>query len=234
MEEASDRADPGKLDPGGRWYQRFAKQRYLFVALLIFLFLGPVTGGGDRPGAQAALYVALAFVIICGPLAASRSRVALYTTGILAVCTFAIGLSSFILDDMHPLAIGLGVVFFAFLATLLLRDLLFHSSEVNVETLWMAVNIYLLLGLVFAFLYAAIAFIEPTAFVGKFMDQPLRDQMYGFIYFSFVTLTTLGYGDITPNNTVVGTLTYMEAVLGQLYVAIMLARLVGLYVSNRE
>ena len=66
-------------------------------------------------------------------------------------------------------------------------------------------------------------------FLGKIMDAPLRDQMYGFVYFSFITLTTLGYGDITPNNIVVGTVTYMEALMGQLYVAIMIARLVGLY-----
>lgn len=66
-------------------------------------------------------------------------------------------------------------------------------------------------------------------FVGKITNAPLRDQMYGFVYFSFVTLTTLGYGDITPNNIVVGTATYFEALIGQLYVAIMIARLVGLY-----
>ena len=150
-----------------------------------------------------------------------------------AVCTLVLGIKSFFLDDTHPIAIGLGVLFFAFLAGLLLRELLFRSQAVNANALWMAVNIYMLIGLVFAFLYATIAFFEPDAFVGKFMNAPLRDQMYGFIYFSFVTLTTLGYGDITPNNTVVGTLNYMEALLGQLYVAIMLARLVGLYVSDR-
>ena len=93
----------------------------------------------------------------------------------------------------------------------------------------MAVNVYILVGLFFAFLYAAVAFADPQMFVGKITNAPLRDQMYGFVYFSFVTLTTLGYGDITPNNIIVGTLTYMEALIGQLYVAIMIARLVGLY-----
>ena len=88
-------------------------------------------------------------------------------------------------------------------------------------------------GAVLRLLYAAIAVYDPTAFTGKFMDSPLRDQIYGFIYFSFVTLTTLGYGDITPNNIMVGTLTYMEALFGQLYVAIMIARLVGLYAVKK-
>ena len=47
-------------------------------------------------------------------------------------------------------------------------------------------------------------------------------------------MTTLGFGDITPNNMGVGTLTYLEAVIGQLYVAIMIARLVGLYISRKD
>jgi len=97
----------------------------------------------------------------------------------------------------------------------------------------MAVNVYILTGLLFAFLYAGVATFDPSAFTGKFMDSPLRDQLYGFVYFSFVTLTTLGYGDLTPNNIIVGTLTYMEALFGQLYVAIMIVRLVGLYATKK-
>jgi voltage-gated potassium channel len=220
------------IEPNGI-LKKLGKQRYLFVSLLMFLLIGSVTGAGDRPGAQLAMYGALAFVFVTGPIAASRSRLALYFTGFLAFCMFLLGLYSIAVDDMHPVAIGLGVVFFAFLAGLVLRDLLFVSDEVDEETLWMAVNVYLLIGLVFAFSYATIAFFDPSAFVGKFMDQPLRGQLNGFIYFSFVTLTTLGYGDLTPNNTFVGTLTYMEALIGQLYVAIMIARLVGLYIARR-
>jgi hypothetical protein len=210
-----------------------AKQRYLFASLLLFLLIGPIAGFGDRPGAHIVMYGALAMIFVAGPLAVSRSRSSLYFTGFLAVCMLPLGLYSVVIDEMHPAAIVLGVIFFAFLAGLVLRELLFVSNEVDEETLWMAVNVYLLIGLVFAFTYAVIAVFEPTAFVGKFMDQPLRDQLYGFIYFSFVTMTTLGYGDLTPNNTFVGTLAYIEALIGQLYLAIMIARLVGLYIARR-
>ena len=61
------------------------------------------------------------------------------------------------------------------------------------------------------------------------MDESIGNQTYGFIYFSFVTITTLGYGDLTPNNFARGTLAYLEALFGQLYIAIMVARLVGVY-----
>ena len=97
----------------------------------------------------------------------------------------------------------------------------------------LAVNVYVLIVIFFAFFYAVLSLLEPNAFIGKFMDQPLRDQVFGFVYFSFVTLTTLGFGDITPSGAFVATLTYLEALIGQLYVAIMIARLVGLYLTRR-
>ncbi len=207
------------------------KQRYLFFALVLFLLTGPVAGPADTPVARIAMYSILTLVVITGPLAASRGRASLIFTFVLAFLMLVLGLSSSAFNDVGYgiFSTVLGVVFFGFLAGQLTRKLLFVSDKVNAETLWTAVNVYVLLGLFFAFLYAAIAYVDPGMFAGKIMNAPLRDQMYGFVYFSFVTLTTLGYGDIIPNNIIVGTITYMEALMGQLYVAIMIARLVGLY-----
>jgi len=183
------------------------------------------------------MYSILTLVVITGPLAASRGIASLIFTFTLAFLMLVLGLFSTVLDGVGYGLFShiLGILFFGFLSGLLLRNLLFTSEKVNAETLWMAVNVYILVGLFFAFLYAAIAFADPQMFVGKITDAPQRDQMYGFVYFSFVTLTTLGYGDITPNNIVVGTVTYFEALIGQLYVAITIARLVGLYsVRNNQ
>ncbi len=117
---------------------------------------------------------------------------------------------------------------------LLVYELLIDDAKVDAETLWAAVNIYVLLGLCFAFWYAALSQFEPGLFEGKFVNEPLRDQLRGFIYFSFVTITTLGYGDITPRTMGAATLTYLEALIGQLYIAIMIARLVGLYAARKD
>jgi hypothetical protein len=57
--------------------------------------------------------------------------------------------------------------------------------------------------------------------------EPIRDQTDRFTYFSFVTLTTLGYGDMTPLNRPARNLTALEAIFGQLYLAVLIARLVG-------
>ncbi len=214
--------------------RRFGKQSYLCAAMLVFLLMGPVIGATETALERVLIYSLLILVFVTGPLSASRTRLELGITFALGVALFVSAFSGWLFPYFAPFQIGLSAVFFAYLAFLVGRNLLQVSTDVSTDTLWMAVNVYVLTGLCFAFLYAGVAAVDPDAFVGKFQDLPLRDQTYGFIYFSFVTLTTLGYGDLTPNNLAVGTLAYLEALFGQLFIAIMVARLVGLYaVRNR-
>lgn len=108
-----------------------------------------------------------------------------------------------------------------------------RTTEVSEETLIAAVNAYLALGLVFAFLYSALGFSGMGEFRGEAVAGPLNERLQGFIYFSFVTLTTLGYGDVTPVQPVGRTLAYLEALAGQFYMALTIARIVGIYVARR-
>ncbi len=62
----------------------------------------------------------------------------------------------------------------------------------------------------------------------------LGAQLTELMYYSFVTITTLGYGDLTPLKPMVRTLAYLEAILGQFYVAILVAWLVGMYLSSKN
>ena len=117
---------------------------------------------------------------------------------------------------------------------LLFRCHLIDVSSVTNTTILAAINAYLCIGLMFAFMYANVALAFPGAFSGTFMDEPIRQQMEGFIYYSFVTMTTLGYGDITPNTIFAGTLAYAQAIVGQLYVALTIARIVGIQVSQQR
>jgi hypothetical protein len=111
--------------------------------------------------------------------------------------------------------------------------LLVEQKTVSGETLWAAINVYVLIGMLFAFGYSIVAILEPEAFSGSLLNQD-QDLTQTFLYFSFVTMTTLGYGDITPKIQVAATLTYVQALIGQLYVAILIARLVSLYGIKRE
>lgn len=88
-----------------------------------------------------------------------------------------------------------------------------------------AIVLFLLLGVMWAFLYLAIAVTIPDAFAGAIHR---KTAVFEWIYYSFVTLTTTGYGDITPVNKIARSVAILEALVGQLYPAIIIARLVSL------
>ena len=97
-----------------------------------------------------------------------------------------------------------------------------------------AVSIYLLIGSGFGELYGAFAIADPAAFNGVEATESL-DRISRFMgYFSFVTLTTLGYGDITPAAHYLKVLAYVEAIIGQFYLAVLVARLVGTYIAQSQ
>jgi voltage-gated potassium channel Kch len=101
----------------------------------------------------------------------------------------------------------------------------FRAGPVNVHRIQGAVAAYLLLGLAWTLAYELVAFRAAGAFSGTGLGGAERPD---FIYFSFVTLTTVGYGDVTPVDPVARSLAVAEALTGQLYPAILLARLVSL------
>ncbi len=101
----------------------------------------------------------------------------------------------------------------------------FRAGPVNVHRIQGAVAAYLMLGFSWALAYELVALLVSGAFSGTGLGGAERPS---FIYFSFVTLTTLGYGDITPVHPVARSLAVAEALTGQLYPAILLARLVSL------
>lgn len=122
------------------------------------------------------------------------------------------------------------VVFFSLSIWRALRQVLF-SGEITTNKILGAICVFLMLGIVWSLLYVIVADLVPTAF----KDQaPLAwyDAFPRYIYFSFVTLTTLGFGDITPSEPIAQFLVYMEAVVGQLYIAVLVASLVGISVHK--
>src|SRR5215813_11347576 len=97
-----------------------------------------------------------------------------------------------------------------------------RGAKVDAEHLFAALSSYLLAGIYFGLLYWALEQLRPGTFVAA-----TAFSKTGGIYFSFVTLATLGYGDIVPKTDVARGLAILEAVGGQLYIAVTIARLVG-------
>ncbi len=122
--------------------------------------------------------------------------------------------------------------FYAY-ATWIVGAKVFRSREVTTDTLAGAACVYMLLGILWWYLYTAAAWIEPGSFAGGGWTEASSTGRRGdLLYFSYVTLTTLGYGDLTPVTAQARSLAIVEAVTGVLYLAIMIARLVGLYMAR--
>jgi Ion channel len=106
----------------------------------------------------------------------------------------------------------------------------FGSHRVTVDAIFAAFVAYLLMAFSFALIYRMMILWNPESFTGA-ISKPL--QMGDMAYFSLVTIATLGYGDIIPASNTARMISVLEAVLGQFYVAVIIAVLVGTYISQR-
>jgi voltage-gated potassium channel len=106
------------------------------------------------------------------------------------------------------------------------------GTDINTNRIVGAICVYLLLGVIWAMTYTVIDMVLPGSFAGF---SPMANLGWDseWLYFSFVTMTTLGYGDILPVSATARGFAYMQAIVGQFYIAILVAGLVGAYVSNK-
>ena len=109
---------------------------------------------------------------------------------------------------------------------------MFKSEMINREIIYQAILLYLLAALLWAFLYTFLELVDPASF-NIDLDRP-QSYLLVFQYYSFVTITTLGYGDITPVTEVAKAFSVLEAIVGQLYLVVVVAWLVGMHVSSRS
>jgi len=187
-----------------------------------------------RPGgvAKALVPLLLSGVLVSAVWALSRQGNRALLALALVLCLPAIGLrwAGLALETPASLTILQLAAEIAFLGltTLCVLWLVLRSEEVTPDTLCGGVAVYLLFGFAFADLYQLLALLEPQAF-----RPPLQDPVDG-IYFSFVTLTTLGYGDVVPVSRPARGYALIEALIAQVYLAILVARLVGQHLASHD
>ena len=111
---------------------------------------------------------------------------------------------------------------------------LFQRRDVTVDTILGAVVAYLLAAIVFTFAFEIVELLQPGSFSGIPAEARSHRSELGssMLYFSFVCITTMGYGDIVPVSDIARPLAVLEGVFGQLYLAVMIARLVGLHIAS--
>lgn len=137
--------------------------------------------------------------------------------------------------------IALGKVYSYLLLCLFLGLLVFTFTTqiikfeaITINTIIATLCLYLLIGLFWGSLYALLYEIDPGSYRGALLDNIDGNKFNLFIYFSIVTLTTLGYGDITPQTLEASSLCQLEAIVGQFFTAVVIAWLVGSYASSKS
>jgi len=197
------------------------------VILLIVVFVVPpllAPGSGRRPAGD----VAYALLLISGVLALGERRLARSVLMPVALATLAVHLGSWVLPIPEPWLQATSLLsLLLFLVVVLAQTL--RTGPVTFQRIQGAIAAYLLLGILWATAYALLGDLRPGAFSGP---VSLADGPRAYFYFSFVTLTTVGYGDVLPVHPAARSLAMLEAVTGPLYLAILVARLVSLAVAS--
>ena len=207
---------------------------YLFLGLLIFLLAIPLANDLGLASAPVVRVMVFSAMLIIGVWSLGsgghyfRLGLAFVAAGVV-LNTLAINLHSPPLQYSSLLAL-IGFLFVAIAYTL--KQVAF-GTEVNANRLVGAVCVYLLLGVIWALAYSIVELATPGSFAG-FTPWADRGWDSEWIYFSFVTMTTLGYGDILPISATARAMAYMQAVFGQFYVAVLVAGLVSAYISQKD
>jgi hypothetical protein len=216
---------------------RFSAAQFL-SALILLLVVAPFVE--DLQYGDAIDGGLITLVLISGVLAVGRSRRTLVVAALLVLPAMLFKWIRLLQPDLFPPVIHsiAALVFICFVEFQLLHFIL-RAPRVNSEVLCAGISGYLLLGILWMVAYGMVSMVGPVdaahpgpfAFtVGPMTAHPLTQ--FEAYYFSFITLSTVGYGDITPLSHVARTLAMLEAMTGTLYMAVLISRLVALYSSQ--
>jgi hypothetical protein len=210
--------------------------RSLLLVLLVLMVVAPFF--------RSSLVTELAFslVILIALSAATGKRTLFITAVVLVVLTLATKWSGYwmyspaLIGSSHASSLAFEIL----VAAVMIRTIL-ASRRGTQETIAGAVCVYLFLGILWADAYAILEIVEPGTIAFPESDlsggdgtRDVRELTGNLIYYSLVTISTLGYGDIVPLTGPARSLAVMEAITGQFYIAILVAWLVSLYATSRR
>jgi len=207
---------------------------YLLAALLAFLILSPLAQILFPNSASIIVNFTFTITIVIGVWSLIEDRKwFLFGLGLAAFSLLLSLLEFFYTSEFIYIASILVLLFFLINSLVLAIKHIMFGPTIDMNKIVGSVTIYLLIGIIWALLYGLVEVVHTESFSGNLMNVG-GSRFWDLIYFSFVTLTTLGYGDILPMNTYARTLAYMEAIVGQFYIAILVASLVGAHLNDRK
>lgn len=217
---------------------RWARERpflFITVALLIILLCMPLA----TSKLSRFILVELTFVMVLGVGVSATGRRRWFIKWVVTLWALSAGLE--VIAYLHDaerirgllnLINQLSSLIFLICCAAFLLKYIIEAETIGTNSVFAATSSYLLIALIWSFVYHIILTLNPQAF--SFASQAAGADWLKMVYFSFVTITTLGYGDIAPATPFTRMLAAVEAVTGQLYLAVLIAWLVGLTISNRR
>jgi hypothetical protein len=202
---------------------------FLLISILCILVFVPIFRGFVEIRILTNIF--LTTTLISGVYAVSKKKHVLLTAVFLAMPFFASMWTGILLEVPSLVLVGecFGILFTGFIVIIIL-SFIFGEQEVTINVIHGAIVVYLLIAIMWAFIYSVLEIIQPGSFaIGEGQIEVGRLL---FIYYSFVTITTLGYGDITPVTAPANSFAILEAVTGQIYLVVLVARLVGMHIAQ--
>ena len=208
---------------------------YLLISLVFILLIVPVIE--QRPFATGLLRLGLTAVLVSAAIATKRRKAILVLGLCVAFVAAPVSWATMFVEQpaLFLFSCVLEGVFFATMAVLILITVV-RRHLATVHSIFGAISAYLLLGLAWAVVYWGIDHVDSSALqlssrrasavvIGETTTEV--SEFSQFVYFSFVTMSTLGYGEITPQSPVAQSLTWMQSVTGQFYMAVLVAWMVS-------
>ncbi len=211
--------------------------RFRFQNLLIWLFLYLVLS----PMLEGLPHTGLLFQLLFSAVLLSavytinqKDHLARPAIVLLTISVLLIWINAFALISISNIAIDVLVALYLGLMVYAFGRYIFTARRIDTELICAALCLYFLIGLLWAAVLMLLQECVPGSFAGSGLNGvlSLRKEFHYFNYLSFVTLTTLGYGDITPQTPAAMALCQVEAILGQFFITVLVARLVGIQVAQ--
>jgi hypothetical protein len=214
---------------------------YVLLALVSVFFILPLLSG-ILSGAGLFFHRIVYLIVFACVLYAATSTIQSRRTlsVVLILSTVAVGLNMVhVWSSNIPCLIGHHLIFSCLLGAYIfwLMHYLFRREKVTSYTIYAALSAYLMFALMFSLLYGLVDMLHPGSFS---FPEMVESQSFTsvntsqFLYYSFVTITTLGYGDISPLSSPARVLSTAEAFIGEMFVAIMIARLIGMHITAKR
>ena len=213
--------------------QRQANFSYLLIGLLIVLIVGPIFHDFTDQSIGIITQISFSGTLIVGIWSLMDSRKWFVAGMILVAVEFTSTIVSLYQPSLAATTIGLVTALaFCILSLIIALRYVLFDRNMDLNRLIGGICVYLLLGVAIGIMNMLVYRFIPNSFSGL-PDMTADTNSIDLLYYSFVTMTTLGYGDITPIGSVARVLSYLAAISGQFYIAILVGTLVGMYLSQR-